>query len=347
VSVRLQDQVWRTLDVRGAEKILLLHLADTADDHGGGIFASNEYASWKTGLPERTVKFFRRKWRDMGSLVPVGKMELATQRRVLDPNPRIGRGWVVVYRLDLSLFPRKPSWEEIKKGATIAPFEKGAMTSEKGCKNPRKRVQKRAALIRKIHEVIREPYPSAAEPAPQELIDGFRALVPGISERAVADIWASCRKAVPDCLPDEILELAGRKLERATGIRNSVGLLRACVSDWFEPAQVSELRAERERRAARERERQRQEAEQVEWLRREQAAEERAEHDLAQMEQLQPEKFLEWHDAAMAELRLIPEMRKMPSKLWEHQARLLLKKRLKDELRDAQKQLTLAERELS
>ncbi len=38
MSVRMMDQVWRTLDVHGTEKLLLLHLADVCDDQGVEFF---------------------------------------------------------------------------------------------------------------------------------------------------------------------------------------------------------------------------------------------------------------------------------------------------------------------
>jgi len=83
MSVHLQSLVWQTVDVHGAEMLLLIAYADIGDDEGNSIYASDEHMSWKTGIPLRTIQLIKRKWRENGVLIPVGLLNLATKERVL------------------------------------------------------------------------------------------------------------------------------------------------------------------------------------------------------------------------------------------------------------------------
>lgn len=265
----------------------------------------------------------------MGALVAVGKMQLTTKRTVLDSKPIVGRGWVVMYRLDLSPFPRKRSWEEIRKGAMVAPFpeEKGAISDEEGCQIRPKRVPNDAAHIRKIREVNRESEPPAPEAVPVDLISGFRELLPGITTAAIESIWKKCQHVVPDCVPSEVLWLAALKLNQK-GIENPVAIL-FCLEHWFEPALVTQIRKDRECRAAQERERQQREAEQLEWFRREQAADEKAKQDLAEMEQNAPDQFAALQMEAEREMNKMQGNRLWPTPTQKNQILVLMRMRLR------------------
>jgi hypothetical protein len=150
VSVKLMARVW-SLDVPPMEQHILHALADNADD-AGQHWPSAEFVAWKTGLSERKVRAQRQEWIESGALKMVGTFNYATgEKRALKQgqSPTFGRGFVPVFQLDLSVFPAKRSWEEVRtgfqKGAEGAPFtsgqkgapgaEKGANDAHKGCKS--------------------------------------------------------------------------------------------------------------------------------------------------------------------------------------------------------------------
>ena len=55
MSISLMSQVWR-LDVGHGEQIVLLALADFADDDGENVYPSVDYIAWKTGYKVRQVQ---------------------------------------------------------------------------------------------------------------------------------------------------------------------------------------------------------------------------------------------------------------------------------------------------
>lgn len=111
MSTRCTDIVWQELDVKGSEKLLLLAIADISNHEGDNIHPSNEYLVWLTGIPLRTVQYFKSRWREMGALLPV-------------ENENGGAGNFVRYELHLEKFPRKKEWEG--KRARAASFRKRA-----------------------------------------------------------------------------------------------------------------------------------------------------------------------------------------------------------------------------
>jgi hypothetical protein len=197
MSVKLMSRVWGTIGLSGSELILALALADIADDEGNNIRPSVSYLAWKANVSERTVQSILDKWITSGALVPVAAWDWrAEERRPLklteDGKPQGGRGILTIYKLDLTKFPTKKSWGELRgftrengdevapvspvKGAEVAPFTsipqsapatvkgancdtKGCNLDTKGCNLQHERVQSSVAHNRKIREVIREEYP--------------------------------------------------------------------------------------------------------------------------------------------------------------------------------------------
>lgn len=140
MSTRQTDKVWQQVNVNGQEKLLLLAIADISNHEGDNIHPSDDYLVWLTGIPKRTVKYYKARWKDMGVLVVV-------------ENEKGGRGNYVHYKLNLELFTKKSAW--IGKGAIAAPFRKiqqqtnGArkdamatpFENDKGCNGQPERVQ--------------------------------------------------------------------------------------------------------------------------------------------------------------------------------------------------------------
>lgn len=127
----MQSEVWKTVSLPAPEMLLLLSVSDLAHDDGGGIFASDEYLSWKTGIPIRTIQAIKKKWRDSRVLVPVGFYHLDSRQSVLTDVSVVrgmgGRGWTVLYRLSLEPFAKKEPWRQgrTKKVAISATFNNG------------------------------------------------------------------------------------------------------------------------------------------------------------------------------------------------------------------------------
>ena len=50
MSIKIMSQVWE-LDINHSEMIVLLAMADHADDDGQNCYPSNAYLAWKPGTP--------------------------------------------------------------------------------------------------------------------------------------------------------------------------------------------------------------------------------------------------------------------------------------------------------
>lgn len=136
MSVRVWSLCWR-VPVGGNTKLVLLRLADFANDTGGSIFPTIATVAEDCGISERTVQYCLRELEEAKLIVP-------------SRGPKTGRGYVTSYRIDMNRVNEtiRPAreWEqteniEINKGANSAPFdapmgakndEKGANSSEKG-----------------------------------------------------------------------------------------------------------------------------------------------------------------------------------------------------------------------
>ena len=90
MSVRLMGEVWG-LDVNHARLLILLALADHADDRGRNIYPSLSLVAWKTGYSKRRVRAIVSELREQGILIQVtpSRWHRATHYRLnLDPLPR-------------------------------------------------------------------------------------------------------------------------------------------------------------------------------------------------------------------------------------------------------------------
>ncbi len=56
MSVRVMDWVWKHSRSAATDRFVLLAIADSAKDHGGGAWPSIATLVSKTGLAERTVQ---------------------------------------------------------------------------------------------------------------------------------------------------------------------------------------------------------------------------------------------------------------------------------------------------
>lgn len=98
MSVRLMGEVWG-LDVDHARLLVLLALADHADDRGRNIYPSLGLVAWKTGYSKRRIRAIVSELREHGVLVQVRRSH-----------------WhrAAVYHLDVSKLPRKIPFESKK-----------------------------------------------------------------------------------------------------------------------------------------------------------------------------------------------------------------------------------------
>jgi len=97
MSVKIMSQVWE-LEIDHSEMIVLLAMADHADDDGSRCFPSVGYISWKTNYSLRHVRRILGNLVDTGIIIPV-----AYQNG--------GRGFATEYQLVLAAAPRKGSYQ--------------------------------------------------------------------------------------------------------------------------------------------------------------------------------------------------------------------------------------------
>lgn len=118
MSIRQMTQVW-DLDLRGAEQIVLLALADWADDDGGHLFPSQAKLAWKVGYSVRQVQ------RILGDLILDGGLEIVAKPR---------RGKTTEYRLHLDRMARKPAYvsQEWDDNMSPQPLPDGATSTPNG-----------------------------------------------------------------------------------------------------------------------------------------------------------------------------------------------------------------------
>ena len=90
MSIKIMSQVWE-LDIDHSEMIVLLAMADHADDDGQNCYPSNAYLAWKTGYSDRQVRRVLRTLESTGIITRVAHEEggrgLATEYRL---NPEKG-----------------------------------------------------------------------------------------------------------------------------------------------------------------------------------------------------------------------------------------------------------------
>lgn len=103
MSVRMMTAVF-ALDIPSLEELLLIALADHADDDGNNVWPTVSYLAWKTNLSESGVRKMMARFRDMGVLIPVDRQGG-------------GRRCSVIYRLDLEPLPRKQPFQRERKGS--------------------------------------------------------------------------------------------------------------------------------------------------------------------------------------------------------------------------------------
>lgn len=121
MSKSLESQVWQSaLDPE--LKPVAAVMADMGNNDGLGIYPSIEYIAWLLSRSERSIQTAIKK------LVKLGVLDRVAFAKG-------GRGLTPRYKLDASKLPERPSWADVRKGATVAPFvagEKGETNDVKG-----------------------------------------------------------------------------------------------------------------------------------------------------------------------------------------------------------------------
>lgn len=102
MSVTLMGKVFG-LDIEPSEKLLLLAMADLANDDGSDCWPSVKYLVWKTSLSERHVRRMLSSLREKGVLI-------------VDCREGGGRRCSVVYQIDLGPLSAKPPFPRDGRG---------------------------------------------------------------------------------------------------------------------------------------------------------------------------------------------------------------------------------------
>lgn len=96
MSVKQMSMVWES-DIDGADKLLLLAMADFANDEGQQIFPSVRRLTYKTGQSERSIQ------RRLSEYRAAGVLEVL--------NAGVGRGNSTVYALHICKLPKLPPFK--------------------------------------------------------------------------------------------------------------------------------------------------------------------------------------------------------------------------------------------
>ena len=115
MSVKIMSQVWE-LDIDHSEMIVLLAMADHADDDGQNCYPSNAYLAWKTGYSDRQVRRVLRALESTGIITRVAHEEG-------------GRGLATEYRLNPEKGDKKSAFMADKRRTSTT--QKGDILSEK------------------------------------------------------------------------------------------------------------------------------------------------------------------------------------------------------------------------
>lgn len=102
MSVKLMGEVWG-LELPHNQQVVLLALADHADDDGRNAYPGVDRLAWKTGYHERTVR------RVLNTLEREGLIDVENDKRG-------GRGRTTMYRLRLENGVKKPPFDSGKGG---------------------------------------------------------------------------------------------------------------------------------------------------------------------------------------------------------------------------------------
>jgi hypothetical protein len=106
--------VWGEISLKLPEHHLLAAVADRCDE-SGEFWGSPEYFAHRSGICKRSVQNYKKRWLESGAIMVVGKYFYGARKKVrCNPEEAVGRGSTPLYRLDLSVFPRKKQWAEIR-----------------------------------------------------------------------------------------------------------------------------------------------------------------------------------------------------------------------------------------
>ncbi|MDP9356584.1 MAG: helix-turn-helix domain-containing protein [Chloroflexota bacterium] len=117
MSIRQTELVWSQDGLSQRERLMLLALADHADEDGGSIFPSVARLAWKTGYSERSVQRILRDLEGRGLLAVEG-------------DKKGGRHRTTRYRLTLDNGPMKAPFPSAKGDTTTSPFDPDEVTDD-------------------------------------------------------------------------------------------------------------------------------------------------------------------------------------------------------------------------
>lgn len=101
MSVRVMSVVWET-ECSHSERLVLLALADHADDEGSNAYPSTDRLAWKTGYSRRNVQSILKELRDKGWIVAENGITG-------------GQGMATSYTVRMDQLPKKPPYAEYKE----------------------------------------------------------------------------------------------------------------------------------------------------------------------------------------------------------------------------------------
>lgn len=136
MSIKIMSRVWES-DMDSSRKLIMLAMADFADDSGGGIWPSIPTLAKKCSMGERTIQDHLANMRADGWLL-------------IDGTKPVKGGQVNVYRINLAV-----KWCKSCTGADFAPVQKTAFSGAKSAPNPsvepsERETRKRVLTLRTI-----------------------------------------------------------------------------------------------------------------------------------------------------------------------------------------------------
>lgn len=209
MSIKVMNLVWDHYPEGGNEMLLLLALADHANDAGDRIYPSVETMAAKTRLSERTVQYLLRRIEERGWLEMVERGG--------------GRGHAARYRIPV---------ERFSNGANLAPFEKRVQTTAgKGAKTD----EKGATAI--APEPPLEPSVTTTTTTPVVVVTGIEWPSVSTAHRQLAEtILTECPVALRQSVIDEwAAAIQDKKIQRSSPIPYLRRLVERAATGGFTP----------------------------------------------------------------------------------------------------------------
>lgn len=201
--------IWHAYPQGGSELLLMLALADHADDTGDRIYPSVQTMARKTRMSERTVQYLLRRMQERGWLLLV--------------EPGGGRNRTARYRIVI---------EAIGNSADFAP-------NRKGCKQEQERVQKSTGngATAVAPEPPVEPSRTTTTTTPVVVVDGLEwPALPSEHRKLAGEILAQCPVEFRQPVLDEwATAIKDGKIQRSSPVPYLRSLVVRAVKGTFTP----------------------------------------------------------------------------------------------------------------